>query len=72
MLTLGLAEGPPGRKLTWPHRIIAAIGVAKGIQFLHTGIAPGAKSNNLRIKNVLLDHDLHVKISSYVLFVSIF
>ncbi|CAB4299079.1 unnamed protein product [Prunus armeniaca] len=65
LLTLGLAKGPPGRKLTWPQRIIAAIGVAKGIQFLHTGIVPGVKSNNLRIKNVLLDHDLHVKISSY-------
>ncbi|CAL2238842.1 unnamed protein product [Prunus armeniaca] len=60
-----ISEGPPGRKLTWPQRIIAAIGVAKGIQFLHTGIVPGVKSNNLRIKNVLLDHDLHVKISSY-------
>ncbi|KAM1175847.1 hypothetical protein ACFX13_028872 [Malus domestica] len=64
-LTLSLAEGPPERKLTWAQRIVAAIGVAKGIQFLHTGIVPGVKSNNLKITNVLLDHDLHVKISSY-------
>ncbi|XP_018502703.2 probable inactive leucine-rich repeat receptor-like protein kinase At3g03770 [Pyrus x bretschneideri] len=60
-----ISEGPPGRKLTWAQRIVAAIGVAKGIQFLHTGIVPGVKSNNLKITNVLLDHDLHVKISSY-------
>ncbi|CAB4271862.1 unnamed protein product [Prunus armeniaca] len=64
-IQVAMEKGPPGRKLTWPQRIIAAIGVAKGIQFLHTGIVPGVKSNNLRIKNVLLDHDLHVKISSY-------
>ncbi|KAM1702919.1 hypothetical protein ACFX1Q_028226 [Malus domestica] len=60
-----ISEGPPERKLTWAQRIVAAIGVAKGIQFLHTGIVPGVKSNNLKITNVLLDHDLHVKISSY-------
>ncbi|CAN6562109.1 unnamed protein product [Malus baccata var. baccata] len=61
----GCISGPPERKLTWAQRIVAAIGVAKGIQFLHTGIVPGVKSNNLKITNVLLDHDLHVKISSY-------
>lgn len=46
-------------------RISAAIGVAKGIQFLHTGIVPGVYSNNLKITNVLMDHDMHVKLSSY-------
>lgn len=66
-LTLGFVEAPPGRKLTWAQRIVAAIGVAKGIQFLHTGIVPGVKSINLKIKNVLMDHDLQVKISSYSL-----
>ncbi|KAB2634170.1 inactive leucine-rich repeat receptor-like protein kinase [Pyrus ussuriensis x Pyrus communis] len=60
-----ISEGPPERKFTWAQRIVAAIGVAKGVQFLHTGIVPGVKSNNLKITNVLLDHDLHVKISSY-------
>ncbi|KAM5551133.1 putative inactive leucine-rich repeat receptor-like protein kinase [Rosa sericea] len=62
-----ISEAPPGRKLTWAQRIVAAIGVAKGIQFLHTGIVPGVKSINLKIKNVLMDHDLHVKISNYSL-----
>ncbi|KAK9912212.1 hypothetical protein M0R45_036083 [Rubus argutus] len=63
----GCISAPPARKLTWAQRIVAAIGVAKGIQFLHTGIVPGVKSINLKIKNVLMDHDLHVKISSYSL-----
>nr|XP_004306433.2 PREDICTED: probable inactive leucine-rich repeat receptor-like protein kinase At3g03770 [Fragaria vesca subsp. vesca] len=62
-----ISEAPPGRKLNWAQRIVAAIGVAKGIQFLHTGIVPGVKSINLKIKNVLMDHGLHVKISNYSL-----
>ncbi|KAF5735175.1 hypothetical protein HS088_TW15G00675 [Tripterygium wilfordii] len=51
--------------LTWAQRIAAAIGVAKGIQFLHTGIVPGIYSNNLKITDILLDHNLVAKISSY-------
>lgn len=51
--------------LTWAQRIAAAIGVAKGIQFLHTGIVPGMYSNNLKITDVLLDKNLIAKISSY-------
>ncbi|KAK6119148.1 hypothetical protein DH2020_047124 [Rehmannia glutinosa] len=41
------------------------ISVARGIQFLHTGIVPGVYSNCLKITDILLDRDLHVKISKY-------
>ncbi|XP_020231151.1 probable inactive leucine-rich repeat receptor-like protein kinase At3g03770 [Cajanus cajan] len=54
-----------GEKLSWTQRIAAAIGVVKGIQFLHTGIVPGLYSNNLKITDVLLDNNHNVKISSY-------
>ncbi|KAM7265203.1 hypothetical protein ACFE04_002886 [Oxalis oulophora] len=57
-------SGRPDQKLTWTQRISAAIGVAKAIQFLHTGIHPGVVSNKLKITDVLLDHNLSVKISS--------
>ena len=57
--------GHAWQKLQWTHRIAAAIGVAKGIQFLHTGIVPGVYSNNLKITDVLLDQNLVAKISSY-------
>ncbi|KAK0592046.1 hypothetical protein LWI29_012391 [Acer saccharum] len=60
--TLRSSKGP---KLTWIQRIAAAIGVAKGIQFLHTGIVPGVFSNNIKITDVLLDQNLHVKLSTY-------
>ncbi|KAM7274046.1 hypothetical protein ACFE04_028710 [Oxalis oulophora] len=51
--------------LTWTQRIAASIGIAKGIQFLHTGIVPGVYSNNLKITDILLDYNLVAKISSY-------
>ncbi|XWS64892.1 hypothetical protein CRYUN_Cryun05aG0043200 [Craigia yunnanensis] len=39
--------------------------IAKGIQFLHTGIVPGIYSNNLKITDILMDQNLVAKISSY-------
>lgn len=63
--TLRSCISGPGHKLTWVQRIAAAIGVVKGVQFLHTGIVPGVFSNNLKITDVLLDENLHVKINSH-------
>ncbi|OMO70396.1 hypothetical protein COLO4_28625 [Corchorus olitorius] len=60
-----ISEGNARRTLTWAQRISAAIGIAKGIQFLHTGIMPGVYSNNLKITDILLDQNLVAKISSY-------
>ncbi|KAL3534854.1 hypothetical protein ACH5RR_003315 [Cinchona calisaya] len=53
------------RKLNWTQRIAAAVGVAKGIQFLHTGIVPGIFPNYLKVTDVLLDQNLVAKVSSY-------
>jgi hypothetical protein len=61
---LGL-PGLTGQKFTWLQRIGAAIGVVKGIQFLHTGIVPGLYSNNLKITDISFDHNLHAKIKTY-------
>ncbi|XP_065853461.1 probable inactive leucine-rich repeat receptor-like protein kinase At3g03770 [Euphorbia lathyris] len=60
-----ISEGHTRQKLNWAQRIAAAVGVAKGLQFLHTGIVPGVYSNNLKMTDVLLDHNLVAKISSY-------
>lgn len=51
--------------LKWPQRMAITIGVARGVQFLHTGVAPGIVGNNLKMENVLLDDSLSAKISSY-------
>lgn len=32
---------------------------------MHTGIVPGVYSNNIKIEDILLDHNLVAKISSY-------
>lgn len=60
-----ISEGHSRQSLTWTQRIAAAIGVAKGIQFLHTGIVPGVYSNNLKITDILLDQNHVAKISCY-------
>lgn len=51
--------------LRWPQRMAIIIGVARGIQFLHTGVAPGIFGNNVKIENVLLDDTLTAKLSDY-------
>lgn len=53
--------------MKWPQRMAIAIGVARGIQFLHMGVAPGIFGNNLDIENILLDGTLTVKISGYTI-----
>ncbi|XP_073041660.1 probable inactive leucine-rich repeat receptor-like protein kinase At3g03770 [Primulina eburnea] len=60
-----VSEVQSRQKFTWTQRIAAAIEVAGGIQFLHTWITPGVYLNQLKITDILLDHNLHVKISKY-------
>ncbi|XP_061362914.1 probable LRR receptor-like serine/threonine-protein kinase At1g14390 [Gastrolobium bilobum] len=40
-------------------------GIARGIQFLHTGVNPGLFGNNIKIENILLDDSLNAKVSGY-------
>jgi len=51
--------------LKWPQRVSAAIGVARGIQFLHNVTAPGIVNNDLNIENILLDKTLTSKINDF-------
>ncbi|GLJ32084.1 hypothetical protein SUGI_0646030 [Cryptomeria japonica] len=51
--------------LSWPQRLAAAIGVARGVHFLHTGVVPGIFHNNLKITNVLLDQNRVSKLKGY-------
>ncbi|KAK3022894.1 hypothetical protein RJ639_046438 [Escallonia herrerae] len=51
--------------LKWPQRMAITMGIARGIQFLHTGTATGVYGNDLKIENILLDASLTAKISSY-------
>lgn len=51
--------------LKWPQRMGITIGIARGIQHLHTGMASGIFGNDIKIDNVLLDETLTAKISNY-------
>ncbi|KAK9104988.1 hypothetical protein Scep_021832 [Stephania cephalantha] len=51
----------------WPQRLSIAVGIAKGIQFLHAAISHGSTGNDLKIEHVLLDENLTPKISGYSL-----
>ncbi|KAM3304137.1 putative LRR receptor-like serine/threonine-protein kinase [Capsicum chacoense] len=48
--------------LKWPQRMGITMGIAKGIQYLHTG---GVTGNDIKLENVLLDETLTARISSY-------
>ncbi|KAL8245301.1 hypothetical protein R6Q59_011559 [Mikania micrantha] len=60
-----ISEKNNGRMLSWSQRITAAIGIVKGIQFLHSGIVPRMFSSNLKITDILLDQNFAAKISCY-------
>ncbi|CAN1321317.1 Probable LRR receptor-like serine/threonine-protein kinase At1g14390 [Linum perenne] len=62
-----LTDGRKKEMLKWPQRMAITMGVARGIHFLHTGVAPGIFRNDLKIENVLLDESLTVKLSNYTL-----
>ncbi|CAN4094696.1 unnamed protein product [Withania somnifera] len=48
--------------LKWPQRMGITMGIAKGIQYLHTG---GVTGNDIKLETVLLDETLTARISSY-------
>ncbi|KAF0903021.1 hypothetical protein E2562_022646 [Oryza meyeriana var. granulata] len=60
-----LTEWRKREMLKWPQRVSAAIGVARGIQFLHDVTAPSIVHNDLSIENILLDKTLTSKISNF-------
>lgn len=51
--------------LKWPQRMAISIGIARGVHFLHTGVAPGIFGNKLKIENILLDDSLNARVSGY-------
>ncbi|CAN6455992.1 unnamed protein product [Victoria cruziana] len=54
-----------GDMLGWPERVAIAMGIARGVKFLHTGVVPGVFGNDLKAESILLDHMLTPKISKY-------
>ncbi|KAM0923175.1 hypothetical protein ACQ4PT_005731 [Festuca glaucescens] len=62
-----LTEWRKREMLKWPQRVSSAIGIARGIQFLHNVTAPDVVQNDINIENILLDKTLTSKISDFSL-----
>ncbi|KAL5207076.1 hypothetical protein ABZP36_031511 [Zizania latifolia] len=57
--------GGLGGALGWKHRVQVAFDVADGLNYLHHYTNPPCVHKNLKSSNVLLDADLHGKVSSF-------
>lgn len=51
--------------LKWSGRLAVLIGVAKAVQFLHTGLIPGFFNNRLKTNNILMNEHGMAKLSDY-------
>ncbi|XP_028075260.1 probable inactive leucine-rich repeat receptor-like protein kinase At3g03770 [Camellia sinensis] len=60
-----LSESCPEKVLTWSDRLAVLIGIAKAVDFLHTGVIPVSFSNRLKTNNILLDEYRIAKLSDY-------
>jgi len=52
-------------RLKWPQRMTISMGIARGVHFLHTAVAPGISGNDLKIEHILLDETLTPKVGNY-------
>ncbi|KAL5100329.1 hypothetical protein RYX36_004656 [Vicia faba] len=64
-LKIHLTDRIKSEMLKWQQRMTIIIGIARGIEFLHTGVTPGIYGNNIKIENIMLDNSLNPKVSGY-------
>lgn len=51
--------------LTWPQRRKIALGMAKGITYLHVGVEPAIIHRDIKASNILLDAELQAKVADF-------
>ncbi|KAL2633563.1 hypothetical protein R1flu_005042 [Riccia fluitans] len=51
--------------LTWPERKKLAVGVAKGISYLHNGINPPIIHRDIKPSNILLDENMDAQVADF-------
>lgn len=51
--------------LTWPQRRKIALGMAKGIAYLHNGVQPAIIHRDIKTSNILLDAELQAKVADF-------
>ncbi|KAL8144093.1 hypothetical protein V2J09_017125 [Rumex salicifolius] len=60
-----LGDNKNGIEFSWEVRKRIAIGVAKGLAYLHEGLRPHIIHRDIKASNILLDKDLNAKISDF-------
>ncbi|KAL7170047.1 hypothetical protein ACSBR2_034989 [Camellia fascicularis] len=53
------------RSISWIKRLEIAEDAAKGIEYLHTGCVPAVIHRDLKTSNILLDKNMHAKVSDF-------
>ncbi|CAM6104517.1 unnamed protein product [Calypogeia fissa] len=58
-----ISEGE--ERMNWLRRLAALIGAAKGVHYLHHGVLPSIFHHDLKMTNILLDHNFVPKICDF-------
>ncbi|MDV3166623.1 MAG: protein kinase, partial ['Waltheria sp.' little leaf phytoplasma] len=57
--------GPGRKKLSWPIRQKIALGVARGLEYLHHGAQPAIIQRDIKASNILLDDTFEPKLADF-------
>eukprot|EP00268_Persea_americana_P030512 TRINITY_DN29524_c1_g1_i1.p1 TRINITY_DN29524_c1_g1~~TRINITY_DN29524_c1_g1_i1.p1 ORF type:complete len:683 (-),score=79.14 TRINITY_DN29524_c1_g1_i1:522-2300(-) len=57
--------GLSGKKLSWPIRQKIAIGMARGLAYLHYGAQPAIMHRDIKASNILLDESFEPKVADF-------
>ena len=59
------ADGAPSKILDWPMRFHIIKGIARGLVYLHQDSRLRIIHRDIKVSNILLDHDMIPKISDF-------
>ena len=57
--------GPRMTKLSWPTRRKIALGVARGLAYLHNGVEPSIIHRDVKASNILIDENFEAKLADF-------
>ena len=60
-----LHQNPDGASLDWNHRLKIAAGAAKGLEYLHEGVAPNVIHGCVKASNILIDVNFCARVCDY-------
>ncbi|KAJ6808192.1 calcium/calmodulin-regulated receptor-like kinase 2 isoform X2 [Iris pallida] len=61
----GLLYGDGPRNLSWEERLLIALDISRGIEYLHEGAVPPVIHRDLKSSNILLDKSMSAKVADF-------